>query len=221
MAVDTDSFPYSDGVLETVSSSAWTRVRPTFAMNVLSNKVYNNSGASTNVVYARNATYASKLVYTQWKFDTLGAGWEMGGIINVQDIGVSDSAYDGYMGICYDNGGGTTRFEIYEILNGGSTLMGSGSATTINAGDIGKITHETGDAMKGYLQGSLLSGVGGTDSTYTAATVGIYVDSSTGGAWRLDDWEGGDWTAPGGTVDLEWLLQRPETRRTRDVSVIY
>lgn len=203
MSINTDNFAYADGFLESVAAAFWIRFETGLSgqLAVVSGKVQ-NSGGSANSVYVYNATYGGENVYSQGKLDTLGAGWEMGYLLNMQDPG--SSTWDGYIAPLYDNGGGTFREEIYRTTNRTTSVqLGSSGTVTISAGDIGMFAHEAADLLKLYRGGVALSGVSGTDSTYSAATAGFYMNSSGGGGWRFDDWEGGDIGAPATKVPYQ------------------
>lgn len=185
----TDHFTYSDGELGTVSSANWERWDTNAAdgyINVLSGKIKYESGFGG--WYVEKTTYLSSSVYSQITIDTIAAGMSVGLYVNA--AGKGDTTCDGYVLNIWDDGG-TKTLEIYEILNNGWTLISASDTTTsYAAGDIFRLANESG-TLKAYKNGALISALNIADATYTAARVGIFIDS-TGAATRLDNWEGGD-----------------------------
>lgn len=186
----TDAFTYSDGALETVSSAVWVRWN-THAdagyLNVLSNKVKFESGTYAGW-YVQKDTFSSSNVYAQITLDTEHAlGTDFALYINCQ--GQGSNTHDGYKMSIFDNAG-TKTVGIRRVLNGANTTLGTdNTAVGFTAGDVFRLTNESG-TIKGYKNGTLISGIGAADATYTAARVGFVIDTDT--TQRLDTFEGGD-----------------------------
>lgn len=190
-ASDSDSFTYSNGELETVSSANWERWNTALPglLNVVSNKVGNDATSVTNSVYIWHTTYSGPDYFTQIVADTLGANWEMGLFLHA---GSKGGTYTGYILYCYDAGGSTVKCGMAEdTAFPTNTNLVADTTVTIVAGDILKFTSE-GTSLKFYINGSVQSGFTVTNNNKRTGRLGFYIDSTGGGAWRVDSWQGGD-----------------------------
>jgi len=201
MTTHSDTFTYSDGVLETVASSYWDDW-PFHATNgrkvsVSSNAIYLSTGVAAYIGAMAEYlyTYASENVFSKLQVTTLASEEAAYVIINCQDKGAS--TYDGYFAELWNNGG-TPTYSIYKVTNSSWNQLGSSDTSEgFSDGDYIETRHNASDSIDMYHGATKLSGVGGTDSTYSAARIGIglYADTTAAGTSRGDNWSGGDISA--------------------------
>lgn len=190
-ATDSDAFTYSNGELETVSAANWERWNTVNSaiLDVSSNKVMNDAASASNSVYIWHTTYSGPDYFTQIVADTLGANWEMGLFLHA---GSKGGNYTGYILYCYDAGGSVNKCGMSEVTAfPTSSNLVADATVTIAAGDTLKFTSE-GTSLKFYINGSVQGGFTVTNNNKRTGRVGFYIDSTGGGAWRADNWSGGD-----------------------------
>lgn len=187
MAVVTDSFTYSNGNLQTVSS-AWTVLRTGGQNIAVDTNQIKGAAAADSPYYINSFTAASARMYAQMKVTTLDNGMDGGLLV------CADTALDGSRAYYQANifwTGSSYAAAVNKFAAGTGTQIGTTPNVTIANGDTVKFTYETGDVLNIYINGVLVVGPGGSDSALNAnRRVGILTDDTSPARW--DDFEGGD-----------------------------
>lgn len=178
MATYSDSFTYSDGVLDTVSSSAWTA--RSGSMDVISNQFREGSGVSNS--YSEVSTGTANFAddhEAEVTVHALGTADFVGPAVRVSASG------------CYcirADGANSTGRRIHRMDGTTRTQIGTVNIVPTN-GDTLKL-RAVGSTITAYVNGSQVDSV--TDSTYTTGQPGIYYDRQNAGVSRGDNFSAAD-----------------------------
>jgi hypothetical protein len=187
--LDSDSFTYSDGALQTVSGGKWTKLTNFATMNVASNQLQSSTTgdcASVITTWAGSTTdhYSQAVVATA---------------ANSSGVTVrSDAVQACYLLSCQPSG---SLWEIYEVVsNAVQNLLNSVSQVT-SAGDViyleAKTEGGSGVRLISKRNGNIVNNVFDATPAFASGKPGIMCFNST---QRLDTWAAGDFA--GGADDL-------------------
>jgi hypothetical protein len=163
----------------------WTVAGSSIAPILLSsNVVAKSSSSSQNGSYYAGASFADD----QCAELKLASGGDIGPMVRIQ---TGQTYLSGYA-LGYDIADGLIAIIKYDGI-GNVEWLDSVSGTMSN-GDIQKIC-VNGTAITAYKNGSPITGLSATDSTFTSGRPGIY-------SWALSSGTGDDWSASGGAGTL-------------------
>lgn len=182
-AVATDSFTYSDGALETVSSSAWKSLNPSFAtISVATNKL-DCAHATEGVARWQGGSWTADQYAVLVISSLSGASGEVGVIARASsDV---DGARD-YYSVYVDATDTSTNIAV--TVNGSRTVLSTVTGDGWVDGNTVEIECE-GTTIRAFRNGTLLRSV--TDSTIAGGTTDRAGVTVKGTSLRGDDWEGG------------------------------
>jgi pectate lyase len=181
MATATDSFTYSDGVLNTVSSGAWVN-RANNWHQVTSGQVAPRDPSGTDVM-------------STWETNTFGDDQYS------QAVAIARNNFPGV--VCrWTSGTGTgnwyrlswasaTTVQLAKFTNGSFGAITTATVPSFTSGDVIRLECE-GTNLRGYVNSTEY--INTTDSSFTTGKVGIFGYHHGD---ILDTWEGGDLAAAG------------------------
>lgn len=169
-ALYSDNFNRADGDL----GGAWAYPS---GYAIASNEVATSGGASApfcvNIAPVRTDSN-----FSQIEISTRGDGTSVGVICRAATV----SGQDCYLWRC-----SATAAQLFKVVGGAATALGSAYTVTVASGDVLKIS-ASGSTITGYINGVQRQQV--TDTTHaTGKYVGI---RSNGTTTKLDNWTGGD-----------------------------
>jgi hypothetical protein len=200
--VASDTFPYSDGLLDTVSSGNWRYNWRFFGGFTMTSGALTGGDSSGQELGAARWTGSGTFTADQYSSVVIKGiqggftGHKIGPACRIStdyDDGGSGSR-DFYAFQILDNGTDSSNGEsIIKVVNGVKTVLASATAQTWVDNDVADIEAE-GTTIRGIQNGTLKLST--TDSDLATGAPGFA--GSTSSPFTIDNWEGGNITTGGG-----------------------